>query len=166
VPNSLPDEVIERLQAKVRDEVIPRVAAREGIDAERAKAATARALKVDTATINRLVNKGEGGSLDLIRKVSDFLNDPPDMILWGKDESPVRKLMELPDYPEALTGATQRLREHPGLSVSDLEWAGTARLVPEPPRVTAGLLIQLALSRLQSSPPPATKPVTRSSRKR
>jgi transcriptional regulator with XRE-family HTH domain len=167
VPKSLDTEVVERLRAKVRDEIIPRIAAKHDLDVERAKSKTAEALGVDAATINRLVNKGEGGSLDLIRRVANWLNDSPSKILWGSDDSPVRKLNQLPDFEVALAEATQRLREHPGLKAADLEYAGTSRVVPEPERVTAGLIIQLALSRMHSTmPPPATRTVTRPQRRR
>jgi hypothetical protein len=79
--------------------------------------------------------------------VSKFLNDKPEKILVGTGEQAVRKLRDLPGFEEAMASAKDRVSaEHPGISAGDLERSADARIVPEPERVSAGLLIHMALS--------------------
>ncbi len=60
----------------------------------------------------------------------------------------------LPGYAEALSEALRRVSaEHPGISVGDLERAADAQVVPQPEKVTAGLLIHMALSRPKNAEP-------------
>jgi len=143
MPGPLPSEVQERLRVTVIEQVLPRF----GDNPKRAQSAAAKALDVDPSTINRLVNGRGGGSYDLVSSVSRLLNDPEEKILKGEaGGSPVRKLREIEGFADAILEARRRvLEEHSGLSALALERAADARVVPEPPRVTAGLIIQMAV---------------------
>jgi transcriptional regulator with XRE-family HTH domain len=121
-----------------------------------AQSAAARELGVNQSTISRLLSKdGKGGSVQLAQKVAEFLNESPSLILTGSaDGVQARQLRELPGFAAALGEAKARLAgEHPGIGPGDLEIAANTRAIPEPPRVTAGLLIHIALAR--HLPPPS-----------
>lgn len=96
-----------------------------------------------------------GGSLKLIYKVAEALNEPPELILNGDTKAaPIRKLRELPGFAEEFAEARRRAaRLH--LTMKELEDAADVRAEPEP-TVTADLLIALAVSmRTPINPPPA-----------
>jgi transcriptional regulator with XRE-family HTH domain len=147
VPSALPEDVTKRLKRVLEDVVLPRF----GGDPKRQQSAAARALRVTPSAINRVLNDKSSGSLDLVRRVSEFLNDNPSKILWGEDEPEVKKLREVPGFAEALAEARRRAaQEHPGLTVAELEQAADARIVPQPERVSAGLIIYMALSKAKA----------------
>jgi transcriptional regulator with XRE-family HTH domain len=153
VPAALPEDIRLRLKEALENEVLPRF----GGDPKRKQSEAARALKVTPSAINRVLNDTSGGSMDLVQRVSKFLNDKPEKILVGSGEQVVRKLRELPGFEEAMALAKDRASaEHPGIAAGDLERAADARIVPEPERVSAGLLIHMALSQRSEVGQPKT----------
>lgn len=155
MPAPLSDEVRARLQRIVKERVLPRF---EG-DRDRQQSAAARALKVHPSSINRLVNQGTGGSIDLIEKVERLLNEPPGTILGytaGAAASP--RLRDLAGFDNFAKEAI-RLAEESRIPVGkrELEFAGDYRIMPPPGRLTAGFLLQLALTLTQDPEPPKKK---------
>lgn len=113
------------------------------------QSAAARALNVSQSTLSRLLNEpSHGGSMEMARKVASYLNISETKILVGEAEKAVRQLRELPGFEEAFADAALRVEhEHPGITREDLEMAADTRATPEPKRVTAGLLIHIAIAR-------------------
>jgi hypothetical protein len=157
MPAPLSPEVRARLQSIVKERVLPRFNG----DRDRQQTAAAHALKVHPSSINRLVNQGTGGSVSLIEKVERLLNEPPGTILGytaGAPESP--RLRDLPGFETFATEAA-RLAQESRIPVGkrELEFAGDYRIMPPPGRLTAGFLLQLALTLAEDSEPPKKKPV-------
>lgn len=122
---------------------------------DKGQSAAARAIKhmtgqnVSPASINRIISGKGGGSVALVRAVAKFLNEEPDIILsgLGKPGSAARKLKDLPGYEQAFAEAKKRAEiEHPTINTLALSLAGEATVTPQPERVSAGLLIQMALA--------------------
>lgn len=128
---------------------------RFGNNPDRQQSEAARALKVSASSINRLVNLGTGGSVGLIEKVEKFLNEPKGTILgYTAGEPPVPRFRDLPGFAEVLDEALRRAKESKiQLTRRELEEAGDYRLSPPPARLTADLLVQLALSLAGDAPP-------------
>lgn len=157
MPAPLRPEVRERLRAIVIERVLPRF----GDEPERQQSAAARALKVHPSSINRLVNEGTGGSVDLIEKVERLLNEPPGFILGyastGADQVP--KFRDLPGFNEVLDEAERRAKESKILLTrQEFKAAGDFRLSPPPSRLTPDLLVQIALALSGDDAPPQTRP--------
>lgn len=151
MPSSLPDDVAKRLRDAVENRVLP-VFSAEGKD--KAQSSAARAITQKTgisvlpSTLSRLVRRRSSGSFELVRAVAMFLGEDPDVILHGPSKKPVAKrLRDLPGFADAHAEAQRRVKqEHPGIEISALNLAGEATVTPPPEQVSAGLLIQLALS--------------------
>lgn len=125
-------------------------------DPKRAQSAMAKKLQITPSALNRIMAKeSSGGSLALVYKVASALNEPPELILNGESRpAPIRQLRELAGFAAEFEEAKRRAaREHPQLTLEDLEGAADIRAEPEPPMVTAGLLIQLALAMRGPIPP-------------
>lgn len=148
MPAGFPPHRRASLQRAIRERVLPRYAP---LDPERSQSAAARDLKVNPATISRLLS-GHGGSLELAERVADLLNEDLDVILGDNPgEQAQRQLRDLPRFEEAMSEAVRRVsEEHIQLSRKELEEAADARIIPEPLRVTAGVLIQIALARRET----------------
>lgn len=161
MPASLPETTRKKLAAALRERVLPRFA-REAAGAsadartQKAQSAAAKKLGVSASTINRLVNNEQGGSLELIEKVAKYLNEDPATFLATEPENTVPALRELHGYEDALHEAKKRISEEGrDVSAEALAAAGDFRLTPPLKRVTAQLLITLAVeySRAPEEPP-------------
>lgn len=163
MPASLPAETRKKLAAVIRERVLPRFA-QAGSNASnprssKAQSAAAAALGVDQSTISRLVNNEQGGSLPLLQAVARYLNEDPATFLISDSAKPtlVPALRELHGYEEALHEAKKRITEEGrDISAEALLAAGDFRLTPPLKRVTAALLITLAVeySRAPEEPIP------------
>lgn len=157
MPAPLKPEVRERLQEIVKTRILPRF----GGDPSRQQSAAARALKVHASSINRLVNEGKGGSVDLIERVEKMLNEPKGTILgYGSAEPETPRFRDLSGFSEAVDEAARRAADNKiQVTRHELENVGDFRITPVPGRLTADLLIQLALA--LSENPPDKKPKMR-----
>jgi transcriptional regulator with XRE-family HTH domain len=153
MPPPLSPELRQRLRAALQ-QMLDRYP-----NPSRAQSEVARQLRVKPSTISRIVSGDEGGSLDMISRVSAALNDPPEKILRGTAaERPVRKLRELDGFREAMADSINRIgREYPGLTRLHLEKAADARLDPEPEEpLSPQLLIVVACNqRKRETLPPS-----------
>lgn len=106
------------------------------------------------SSINRLVNEGKGGSVDLIEKVEKMLNEPKGTILGYGGVGPLApRFRDFPGFAGILDEAAKRASENKiQVTRQDLENAGDFRISPLPERLNPDLLIQLALSSAGSSP--------------
>jgi len=150
MPAPLKPEVRERL----RDIVITRVLPRFGGNPSRQQSAAARMLDVHPSSINRLVNEGIGGSVDLIERVEKMLNEPRGTILGYGAAGPLSpRFRDLSGFAEAVSEATRRARDNKvQVTQHELENVGDFRISPVPLRLTPDLLIQLALALSEDSP--------------
>lgn len=151
MPASLPEDARHRLAQALRDRVLPRFAREEAGDdadarAKKAQTAAARKLGCSPSTISRLVNHEQGGSYDLVRKVALYLNEDIAAFLEGHGEETVPALRALPGFDDALREAVRRSKEEGrDISPEALRAAGDFKLTPALKRVTAQLLITLAV---------------------
>lgn len=151
MPASLPEDARHRLAQALRDRVLPRFAREEaGEDADarakKAQTAAARKLGCSPSTISRLVNHEQGGSYELVRKVATYLNEDVAAFLEGHGEETVPALRALPGFNDALTEAMRRAEEEGrDIKAEALQAAGDFKLTPPLKRVTAQLLITLAI---------------------
>lgn len=146
MPAKFPPDARLRLKTALEERVLPRF----GTEPEKQQSAAARKLGIDQSTISRILgNPSTGGSVQLVEKVADFLNESPARILLGASSgNEAKQLRELPGFTEALKAASQRAsEEYLGLTHQELEAAADTRATPPPPRCTAGLLIHIALAR-------------------
>ncbi len=163
MPASLPEDARKRLAVALRERVLPRFArAVDGAPsddarAQKAQSAAAAKLGVSASTINRLVNHEQGGSYELIRRVARYLNEDPAAFFEGaKSGADYPALRDLHGYESALHEARKRIEEEGrDISPEALLAAGDFRLNPPLKRVTAQLLITLAVeySRAPEEPP-------------
>lgn len=153
VPASLPEFARKRLAAALRERILPRFA-QDGESAsstprsQKAQSAAARALNISASAINRLVNNEQGGSVEMAHKIAHYLKEDPAYFLTeGKRpaaEGPA--LRELHGYEEALHEARKRvIEEGRDVSAEALLMAGDTRMIPPLKRVTAQLLVTLAV---------------------
>lgn len=121
---------------------------RFGDNPKRQQSKVARALGISPSAVNRLVNEGKGGSLELIENIERLLNEPHGTILGYTSIRPVApRFRDIPEFAEVINEAERRVKLGKiQLSRMDLEFAGDLRLSPPPKRFTPDLLIQLALS--------------------
>jgi hypothetical protein len=138
----LPAEVAERLRALVRDRLLQRFG---GVELK-----AASAIGVESGTLNRLLSRRSTGSLGLAERVCSYLSLPISVVTTGT-EPDIPALRQLPDWTDALEGAKARiLAEMRDIPPDVLELAGDVRATPVP-KVTPGLLIELAISLRNSS---------------
>lgn len=155
MPAGLSPGARDRLAKAVRERLLPKLSD----DPERAQSKAAEKLGINQSTISRLLDKSgaRGGSQSLVEAVARLLNEPPGMIMWGTrdgSEPVVLQLRDLPGFQEAMSAAIARsATEHPGITRQALEYAADTRIVPAPARVTAGLLIHMALAAREAVPP-------------
>lgn len=154
MPAPLKPEVRERLRQIVTQRVLPRF----GGDPKRQQSAAARALDVHASSINRLVNEGKGGSVELIERVEKMLNEPQGTILgYASGEPQAPRFRDRPDFVAVVDEAYRRAQESKiQVSRQELENVGDYRINPPLQRLTPELLIQLAL--VFSSDPADKKP--------
>lgn len=155
MPAPLPEDVRARLRSAVIERVLPRFGGNPKVQ----QSAAARALDVQPSSINRLVNHGAGGSIEMIEKVEKLLNDPPGTILgYTNGAAKAPRFRDLPGFEEVLSEAERRARDNKiQLTRKDLEFAGDYRLSPPPKRLTPDLLVQLALALAPDAPPPKVR---------
>ncbi len=143
MPAPLPAPVRDRLRQIMKERVLPRF----GSDPDSQQSAAARAMKIHPSSINRLVNQGVGGSVDMIERVEKLLNMPSGTILGYRSEISVPRFRDLPGFAEVIDEAERRAKENRiQVSRRDLEFAGDFRLSPAPARLTPDFLVQLALT--------------------
>jgi hypothetical protein len=128
--------------------MIQRVLPRFGGDPSRQQSAAARALDIHASSINRLVNEGRGGSVDMIERVEKMLNEPRGTILgYGTGGPATPRFRDLPGFSGAVDEATRRAQDNKiQVSRHELENVGDFTISPVPQRITPDLLIQLALA--------------------
>jgi hypothetical protein len=128
----------------MKEKVLPRF----GDNPDRAQSAAALALEVKPSSINRLVNHGTGGSVGMIERVEKLLNLPNGTILgYTSGTEPTPRFRDLAGFDAAIEEAERRCKESKiQLSRRDLEFAGDVRQIPPPKRISADLLVQLALA--------------------
>lgn len=150
MPAPLNPEVRNRLREIVKTRVLTRF---DG-DPSRQQSAAARALKVHPSSINRLVNDGRGGSVDLIERVEKMLNEPRGTILGYAASGPqMPRVGDLPGFAESISEAARRAEDNKiQVTRSELDNVADFRLSPTPRRLTPDLLIQLALTLSEDSP--------------
>ena len=158
MPAPLKPEVRDRLREIVKTRVLTRF----GGDPTRQQSAAARALKVHASSINRLVNEGKGGSVDLIERVEKMLNEPKGTILgYGAAEPVTPRVGDVPGFAESIDEAARRAVDNKiAVTRSELENVADFRITPVPQRLTPDLLIQLALT-LSDRPAPTTPKLRR-----
>lgn len=129
---------------------------RFGDKPERQQSEAARALGVHPSSINRLVNEGKGGSVQMIERVEKLLNEPKGTILgYASGEPRVPRFRDLANFAAVLDEATKRAVEGKvQITRLELERAGDFAISPPSLRLTPDLLIQLALAASDIEPPP------------
>ena len=145
MPKGLTPQAKERLIAILKRDVMPSFSV---------EAKAADEMKVDATALNRLLNHGQGGSVEFVEAVARYLSIDPATILFGGDAKPEPRLSDMPGFSEVLSEARAlALRQMQSISDAQFEAAGRLRITPQPVTLTAELLVQLALTSARASKP-------------